>query len=360
MSAATTGAVGTIVLAGDLTGSATSPVLIPSGVVPGTIRPNNVWIDNKGRILKVNTLSDAQLTALSVAIPDATTSSLGKVQIGTNIGVSAGVISIPDATDTVKGVMKVTNGNGLDLTAGTLSISANATTSVKGIVQIGANIGVSAGVISIPDATDTVKGILKVTDGGGLLLTSGTLSHDGSISVLNTASNSVLGKVQIGTNIDVTSGLISVANASGTTVKGVIKSANSNNLTIVDGVIDLGSSVLLSSNVQNTFTKSQVVALTTQTFAASFTPNFLNSNIITTTLTSNITTLNLPTNTVDGGVYSIILNQDATGSRTISGINGSYKNNETITLSTTANSIDILTIIRISSTEFILILTNRG
>ena len=51
MALATTSTPGSIVPAGDLTGTATAPELRPSGVIPGTYGPVNIIVDAKGRIV---------------------------------------------------------------------------------------------------------------------------------------------------------------------------------------------------------------------------------------------------------------------------------------------------------------------
>ena len=332
MTQASNSALGEIQLAGDLAGSnsATAPALTATGVTAGSYTVPTLTIDAKGRVT----------SATSGTLTNATTSVKGIVQVGSNIDVSAGVISVATATDTVKGILQVTNGNGLSLTSGTLSSTlTNATTSVKGIVQVGSNIDVSAGVISVATATDTVKGILQVTNGNGLSLTSGTLSFN----ISNNATTSTYGIVQIGTNIDVSSGIISVANASGTTVKGIVKSGNASNLSIVDGVIDISATVL-SSSVQNTFTKSQATALVTITDAATITPDLSLSNVQMVTLAGNRTFAS-PTGSISGGQYLIAIKQDATGSRTVTfHANYIFRSGQSSTLTTTANKTDIISI----------------
>ncbi len=77
-----------------------------------------------------------------------------------------------------------------------------------------------------------------------------------------------------------------------------------------------------------------------------FTPDFDESNNIVTTLDSACTFAN-PSNLKDGASYTIIIKQDATGSRVINSFGTAYKwaGGTAPTLSTTANAVDILTFI---------------
>lgn len=75
--------------------------------------------------------------------------------------------SVPDASTSAKGVVKVSttasNGISLSISSGTLSLTASqASASVFGTVKIGTNISVSGGVISVADASSTVKGVVKL------------------------------------------------------------------------------------------------------------------------------------------------------------------------------------------------------
>ena len=256
----------------------------------------------------------------------ASNSALGEIQLAgdlagsnsatapalTATGVTAGSYTVPTLTIDAKG--RVTSA-----TSGTLT---NATTSVKGIVQVGSNIDVSAGVISVATATTAVKGILQVTNGSGLSLTSGTLS-------------------------------LNLANGTGT--PGVVFQGSSGLVTIVNGAVDLVSglsgSVLL--NAQNTFTKSQATALVTITDAATITPDLSLSNVQKVTLAGN-RTFAAPTNAVVGGEYTLVISQDATGTRTGT-FNAAYKfrSGQSTTLTTTASKTDIVTMVCIASGSFL-------
>ena len=69
-------------------------------------------------------------------------------------------------------------------------------------------------------------------------------------------------------------------------------------------------------------------------------------------LTGNLT-LNLPTNYVNGGIYYVVVRQDATGGRTVS-FNASYKVKAGAAVSTTANSYSIIMIMTPATGVFLL------
>lgn len=127
------------------------------------------------------------LNGTTVGGLDATTNSKGVVQVGSNLNVSDGVISVPTATNARLGVVQ--SGDNITNTNGVLSVG-KATTSALGVVKIGSNINVDNGQISVPVANGSTKGVVKV-----------------------------------GTNIDVADGVISVKDAS-TSDKGVVQLVN--------------------------------------------------------------------------------------------------------------------------------------
>lgn len=114
----------------------------------------------------------------------------GLVQIGDNINVTDGLISVPVATDAILGLVK--NGKTIINKDGTLDVNVGdkfevtddgkieiklATKDNAGVVMIGDNIKVNSGIISVPIATDSELGLVKV--GKGL-----SASSDGTLSVV--------------------------------------------------------------------------------------------------------------------------------------------------------------------------------
>lgn len=318
----------------------------------------------------------------------------GVVKVGANISVSYGTISIPYATGAVPGVAPIDNSNfykdpatqtlyphaanymlygmvagwsndfylngqgKLSLNNPNLTTIASAT--VLGNVKIGANLYMTGDnqLTLVRDADTSNKGLVSV--GSGLKVTSGVLDAD-------LASDSQWGLACVG---DPTITLISYNTTpisapglpeDGTTglrfrrcdtaaqnlaYAGVVRSANMNNISINNGIMDVGINIA-KKNTANVFTKAQIAAK--QTFVDTDWSRGNNFEIV---MTSNITSVPAPTNAVAGQVVNLIVKQDATGGRTLSGWNSVYKFNGTLTLSTAANAVDIITIICKSSTEF--------
>lgn len=96
-------------------------------------------------------------------------------------------------------------------------------------------------------------------------------------------------------------------------------------------------------NGGNQFTGTQAVGFVTLTDGVTITIDGSLSNNFIVTLAGNRTLAN-PTNMRDGAYYNVWVKQDGTGSRSISfGSKFVTPANETITLSTGANALDILT-----------------
>ena len=158
------------------------------------------------------------------SIQDATTSQKGIVQVGTNIQVSGGTISVNAASTTQTGVVQLT-----DSTSSTSTTTAATPNAVKtsydlanaalpkaggtmsGVITFSA--GQTFPVASIQDATTAQKGVVQI--GTNIQVSSGTIS-------VNTATTGQLGLVQVGSNIQVSSGTISVNTAS-TSQVGVVQ-----------------------------------------------------------------------------------------------------------------------------------------
>ena len=212
-----------------------------------------------------------------------------------------------------------------------------ATISSLGVVQIGTGLEVDvAGVISTSIATTSSLGTVQI--GSGLSITAGgILSGD----VIPDATVSSKGVVQIGNNIDVAAAIISIASATNTTL-GVVKSGNSNNITITSGDIDIGGNVALI-NVSNNWVATQYVLPSALVAGPTISVDAALSNIFTVTLNQNAT-LNNPTNLAAGGRYTFIITQDGTGSQTLAfDTVYKFKNGSDKILSTAANATDIIT-----------------
>jgi hypothetical protein len=431
MAIATNTTLGEIQLAGDLAGSnnGLAPALSPTGVMAGSYTLPSFTVDAKGRITAASNVSSE---ALANFIPDATETVKGKVQVGTGLTASAGVLSAALATNVSRGTVRIDTSNGLQINNGVLSFDsaalALATTTTPGVVrigsgltvsagtvsataipvattlnlgtvQIGANINVSNGVISIPNATTTTRGAIRI-GGTGLVVNDGVLSLDVSTALAtpttagfvklgsniinnngvitvnfgvasasqlgairvgpgltidsngileNTlatnppvATDTTLGLVRIGANINVSSGIISIPTATtstagilrvGTvgleassgviearratnTVFGVVRSGDTNNITITNGEITLSNNIPRKNTV-NTYTRAQVSQLVDLgNRSGTVTLDLHAGNVQRMRLTGNATLAN-PTNVVAGGIYHIIVEQDGTGGRTL-------------------------------------------
>lgn len=96
------------------------------------------------------------------------------------------------------------------------------------------------------------------------------------------------------------------------------------------------------TNTAQAFTAAQRGAITALTDGATITPNFALANNFSVTLAGNRTLAN-PSNLVAGQSGVIVITQDATGSRTLSyGTNWKFPGGTAPTLTTAANSVDIL------------------
>jgi len=292
-------------------------------------------------IMQVGTGLDVSSGVVSVdvselSLPDATTGSKGVVQVGTNIDVASGVISVPSATSGSLGLVQV--GDGLDVAAGVLSLHIATPTELGG-VKVGSGLSIDgSGVLSataVPDATYTTKGILQVTENTGLTLSSGVLSG-------TDATTGVKGVVQVGDNIDVTSGVISVPEATNTTY-GVVRSGDTSRLTITAGEIDLASTVVVT-NEANTFTKAQAVSPTTLTSGASVSVDASTSNVFKLTLAHNATLAN-PTNLTAGQTMMFVFTQGAGPYTLAFGSAYKFRAGQTPAISTGSGDVDLMTCI---------------
>ena len=297
-------------------------------------------------LMQVGTGLSVTAGLVSVVPQDATTSSKGGVLISSPFTVSSGVINLQDATTGVKGVVSIDNSTYLAVSGGVVSYSVPlATTVVRGKVQIASNAGLAVdgnGIVSSQNATASLKGIVK--PGFGFAISGNQIS----LSVDATAA--AKGIIQAdSTYFTLTSGLLEFKLAESTTTAGTVKSADTNNISISSGTINVGSNVA-KLGTANTYTKAQVSAKRTDTYTATYAPDFSLSNLFEMTLTGNVSLAN-PTNGVVGGVYTIVFIQDGTGNRTLTLSGSGYKTNKTITLSTAPGAVDVLTLIYKSSTE---------
>lgn len=102
----------------------------------------------------------------------------GLVQIGNNINVKDGLISVPFASNVNVGVVMPRPNGHLIVNAINGELDAKvATRDIHGVVQIGDNIDVSQGIITVPLASNMIAGVVKI--GNNIDIdTNGTISVD--------------------------------------------------------------------------------------------------------------------------------------------------------------------------------------
>jgi hypothetical protein len=238
---------------------------LPGGGVNGANQL--VQLDSSGNLPALDASSLTNLSAANItgSIPTAnlakaTTSAFGVVQVGSNIDVSAGVISVPAATVAALGVVQpdgitITIAGGL-LVASAASSAVNITGGTTGSIPYQTGAG-TTGFIS------PANNSILVTNGSGTPSLSNTLpAVDGSAitnltaanvdpasgplpyQVLPLATSLQAGAVIAGTNISISSGTISVATAGAT-----FGSAGSLGVAAGDGVtITVNSSGIMTAS----------------------------------------------------------------------------------------------------------------
>lgn len=109
------------------------------------------------------------------------------------------------------------------------------------------------------------------------------------------------------------------------------------------------------TDAAQTFTAAQRGSITTLNDGATITPDFAASNNFEVTLADVGRTLDNPINITAGQSGVIVINQDATGSRTITTYGSYFKfpGGSAPTLSTGANAVDILSYYCVSSTVIV-------
>jgi hypothetical protein len=237
---------------------------------------------------------------------------------------------------------KVKIGSGLFMTGDdALTVAKDASASDKGFVEVSTGFTVTSGTLSAP---------LGGTTGWGLLCV-GDTTINGSMSY-NLAPISAPGAPEDGTT-----GLrfrrCDTVNPANIPLAGAVRSGNMNNISIVNGIIDVGVNIP-KKNETNIYTKAQVCAKQSYVDA-----DWSRGSVIELVMTGNVSSVPAPTNAVDGQVITLLITQDSTGGRTLTGWNSVYKFQGGVapTLSTTPNTTDIFTIIRKSSTEYYVLYT---
>ena len=291
------------------------------------------------------------------ALPVATIGSLGVVKPGTGMSISPdgtlGVSSIyPDATQSSKGMVSINTASGLTVSSGVLSANT-ASNSGWGLVKVGSNIAVDgSGFLYVPNATTTTFGAVKV-DG-----TTVTINGSGVISAVapgtSDATTSSKGVCQIGSGINVASGVISVDPAPTATnsVLGLVR-ADGTTVSISSGVLSVNTSSFATTDTFFQSSKALVVTPVTSSPAAgtsSYTPYGKNTNTFVIDLNSgtnqtvNVAAIDNGAGAIGpvGGIYRFIIkNYDGATTKTVN-FSAYYKMSGTYTVTATTNTCDIL------------------
>lgn len=228
----------------------------PNGVKWATSAPGNV--SSISGTLPV-TINSTNPNVPVIAVNDATTTTKGVVQVGTNLSVVGGVISVPAATTLAQGAVQLN-----DTVTSTSTSQAATANAVKTAYDL-AN-------AALPKSGGTMTGV--ITFAAGQTLPAGGIQD---------ATAAQKGVVQIGGNIQVASGVISILNSS-TTQRGVVQLNDTLGSTATDQALtaargkDLQDQINALSAVNNlqfagTFDANakQMVAVTSEGTAGGFT-----------------------------------------------------------------------------------------
>lgn len=340
MAQATNTTEGEIVLAGDFTGDAFNPELRASGVIPG-VYPivTTLAVDSKGRITSAGALSSDKILEV---IPTATSSVKGLFSIGTGLSVNAGAVSI--LIDTNNNPASATN---LGFTrVESIAIS---------------NLSLVAGTLSIPDATDTQKGVFTV--GADLTSSNGVVSVAYNFSSIDSqlplASSTTAGKITVAAPFVINSGVVSIPDATSTT-KGVV--SISNGIAVSSGNITLDN--VPRTNFANTYAAAQLassVSVNSNDVAGNtLAPFDYAQQTIFVNMVSNLT-INIGTSLPSSGQFqskTIVLNYTAGSPITVS-LNPSIRTNTALVFSNgTTTTSDLLTLYAVGSTVYAVLTPN--
>jgi len=161
-------------------------------------------------------------------IQDATAAQKGVVQIGTNVDVASGVISVKTADTANLGVVQV--GTNIDVASGTISVKT-ADTSNLGLVIVGTNIDVVSGTISVKTGSASDFGVLKVGTNldvlaGVISVKSASTTQAGIVQLNNTlSSNSITQALTAAQGLNLQTQINSLTVASNTKLAGSINCA---------------------------------------------------------------------------------------------------------------------------------------
>ena len=285
---------------------------------------NTVWklivdqTDLDKKLAAAKTYVDDKIAAATIADADASTK--GKIQLAGDLGGTAAAPTVPGLA---------LKANTTDVTTG-LALKAN-TSDVTTALALKANTSDLATVATSGNYNDLAN-----------------KPNIPSAYVIPKASATELGGVKVGANLSIDAdGVLSAAASN--TITGVVPVANGGTgaTTAAAALTSLGAAPLASPTFTGAVT-APIYASTPQALTAGSTINWNPANGLNASVTLNQnSTLNFTSNPTAGSYGTLIVTQDATGSRTITLPSVANKvlgstSTTTITLSTAANSKDIL------------------
>ena len=313
---------GITTFSGDVVGAYNTNYLVNTSVTPGAYTLSNITVDAKGRITSASTGS-VTLSGTVSGTPSSTELS--------PTGVVAGAYTLAGFTVDSNGRLSAVSSDGLtfigDLT-GAASTNVLADTAVTPGAYTLSNITVDAKGRITSASTGTLTGdvsgaasavVLSATGITAGSYTTPTLTVDSRGLVTSISSNTWPGDASYADKgflkitaqgLSISTGALAGVSASGTSTYGVVKSAASDNISIVGGSVDVGAQIpKLASD--NTWTKHQRTQ-TVYAVASSATANTSVSwdfdtygAIVVDSTNPGILTINAPTNTLNGDILEI-------------------------------------------------------
>jgi hypothetical protein len=243
---------------------------------------------------------------------------------------------------------------GITLTNGAIAttITQYTDSAARSAISAGTGIGYDSGTGVISStitqyADSNARAAISVTDAGG----DGSLGYNSSTGVITytgPSASEVRAHFSGGTGITITNGVVA------STVSAGISDVVQDTTPQLGGSLDVnGQSIVSVSNGNIAITpngsgKTRINAINynegaihTVTYGATITPDVTNGNVQQVTLTGNVT-FNAFTSPVAGQSLTLIVKQDATGSRTLTSTMKFAGGSKTLT--TAANSIDIISV----------------
>jgi len=258
-------------LTGQLSGTISATVLSNTGVTAGTYSNAAFTVNAAGKLTSA--------TNGAVTVNGEVNGSVSNLALNAS-GVTPGTYTFPTITVDAKG--RITSAASGSLTfAGDMSGTSSAT--------VLSNSGVTAGTYAYATLTVNNKGRV-------------TAAADNTATTFADATTTTKGILQISADqgLTITGGVLSGTLPTGTTAFGVVKSANTTNLSITAGVIDVGTNIpkLAITNTWAAATTDSIVSATGTVY-----PNLTTDTILNLSGSWNIAA---PANALTGSQFSIV------------------------------------------------------